>query len=449
MNDDPGAGPAWLPMLMVFSLLLYLAVSVAYTAVVSVNDARLRALVQAKKRSAIWVDALSRRGQRLTETVRLCGVTLFFVFAVCGTRMVFPPLRAAIVLPEPFSSVIAGAVCSVVSTACWLLVTEMLPRRVVVPNAQGIATATAWLLWAVYGLFTPLRVVLAAIADFISRVFGVDPHASQGEITEEEIRLLVDVGEESGVIEGSQKEMINNIFDFDDISAEEIMTPRTDMTAIPVETGVSEAMETAVENGVSRLPVYEEDIDRVVGVLYCKDLLPYVGKPLPETVSVQTLMRKPLFVPETKRCGELFSEMTALHTQMAMVVDEYGGIAGIVTMEDLLESIVGNMQDEYDHEEEEVTRLSDGVYEIDGAMDIEQVGQLLSCEIPQGDYDTLGGFLLERLGRVPAPDEHPQVEYGGLRFTVMRMQEKRIDSVHVEILPPTGAEGGKEGLTRA
>lgn len=431
--DDPS--DPMRPLLTVLSMVLYLIISIAYTAVVALNDARLHTMIQEGKRTAKQIASLAGRGQKLQETVRLCGVLLGFVFATNVLLLYEPSLKKLLPFDGVPATLVSGCICVTVAGSLWLLICEMLPRRVVTPNAQGVAVATAWLLSGVYILLTPLRVLLSAATNLAARVFGVDPHASQEEITEEEIRMLVDVGEESGVIEGSQKEMINNIFEFDDITAQEIMTPRTDMTAIPADTGVPQAMETAVKNGVSRLPVYEGDIDHCIGVLYCKDLLPYVGKPLPGKVTVQTVMREPLFVPETKRCKELFSEMTALHTQMAMVVDEYGGIAGIVTMEDLLESIVGSMQDEYDNEKEEVTRLSEGVYDIDGAMDIDQVAELLEVEIPKEDYDTLGGFLLERLGRVPTPQEHPAVDWEGYRFTVLRMQDKRIDSVHVEKLP--------------
>ena len=213
------------------------------------------------------------------------------------------------------------------------------------------------------------------------------------------------------------------------------MTPRTDVEAIEIGDSVDEALALATEHGISRLPVYEDDIDHVVGVLYIKDLLPYVGKSLPRSVTVQSLMRKTMFVPETKKCGELFSEMTAAHMHIAMIVDEYGGIAGIITMEDLLESIVGNMQDEYDDEEEEVTKLDDSHFEVDGATDIDEVSELLDLELPEGDYDTLGGFLMSRLGRVPDADEHPVVEEQNAVFTVLSMDDRRIDTVHIELLP--------------
>ncbi len=255
-------------------------------------------------------------------------------------------------------------------------------------------------------------------------------------VTEEDIRELMDAGEEKGVIEGTQKDMINNIFEFGDMTAEDIMTPRTDVEAVDVTDSVQEALRIAVEEGFSRVPVYEEDIDHVIGVLYVKDLLPYVGQPLPAELSLRTLVREAYFVPGTKNCQSLLTELTEKHIQLAMVVDEYGGLAGIVSMEDLLESIVGSIQDEYDHEEEEVKQRADNSFEVDGAMAIDEVGDLLSVSFPEGDYETLAGFLIDRLGRIPTADEHAELEYDGWMFQVLQMDERRVELVHIRRLTP-------------
>ena len=254
-------------------------------------------------------------------------------------------------------------------------------------------------------------------------------------VTEEEILQLVDVGEETGVLEETQKDMINNIFEFGDITAQESMTPRTEVEALDVEDSVFDALAIAVEHGFSRIPVYEEDIDHVVGVLYVKDLLPYVGKPLPEELTLRSLMRQAYFVPESKTCQDLFEEMTEKRVQLAMVVDEYGGLAGIVSMEDLLESIVGNIRDEYDHEEEEIKQTGVNTFEVDGSLPIDEVSELVGVELPQGDYETLAGFLIYQLGRIPDPDENAAVEYEGLEFVILSMDERRIETVHIQKFP--------------
>ena len=208
------------------------------------------------------------------------------------------------------------------------------------------------------------------------------------------------------------------------------------MAAINVEDSIEDALRVGVDEGYSRLPVYEDDIDHVIGVLYIKDLLPYVGQPIPENVSIRHLIRDTYFVPGTKKCGELFSEMTEKHIQMSIIVDEYGGVAGIVTMEDLLESIVGNIQDEYDNEEEEVTRLSDNAFDVEGSLDMEDLSELLGIRFPEGEYDTLAGFLMDQLGRIPDENEQPVVTYENAVFTIKRVDDRRIERVHIELTPP-------------
>ena len=199
---------------------------------------------------------------------------------------------------------------------------------------------------------------------------------------------------------------------------------------------IADAIRLCVEHGYSRLPVYEEDIDHIVGLLYVKDLLPYVGQPVPQEVTVRSLMRETYFVPATKKCSELFGEMSEKHIQMAMVVDEYGGVAGIVTMEDLLESIVGSIQDEFDNEEEEVTKTGDNTYDLDGSLDIEEVDELLHIHLPEGDYDTLAGFLMNELGHIPDAEARECVTWQNVTFTVTEMEDLRIVTVHAEVTPP-------------
>ena len=433
---------------MIVLFVLNMLVSCAQLALVAMSDAQLTKLAEDGDKKAKRALKLAKDPVRFTETVRLCNVLLGFAFSAAATIVVYPPVCAWLTSLMPTVPVLPEALAALLTVVgavmVWLLLGELLPRRIVAVKSKEVAFALLGFLRGMLGLVAPLQWLLSCLADVLSRVCGVDPSAMDEQVTEEEIRLLVDVGEEKGVIEGSQKEMINNIFEFDDLTAADIMTPRTDVEAIDADDTVDDALHASVENGVSRLPVYEEDIDHVIGVLYIKDLLPYVGKPLPEVVTVRSMMREPLFVPETKKCGELFSEMTAAHMQMAMIVDEYGGIAGIVTMEDLLEAIVGNMQDEYDNEQEEVTKLDDNRYEVDGTTDIDEVAELLDIEIPEGDFDTLGGFLMSKLGRIPDADEHPQVAFENAVFTVQSMDDRRIESVHIEVFPKPEQEDDDE-----
>lgn len=252
---------------------------------------------------------------------------------------------------------------------------------------------------------------------------------SDENVTEEEILQVVGEGEESGAIEENERDMITNILDFNDTTAEETMTHRTDIAAVEDTAGIGEMIAVAVENGYSRVPIYHEDIDSVVGICYVKDLLPYVGRDLPDFITLKDLMRPAYFVPETKKCSQLFTEMTERKVQIAIVVDEYGGTAGLVTLEDLVESIVGNIQDEYDHEEEEIHRVSETEFTVDGAASIDEIADLTETELPEGDYDTIAGLVTEQLGIIPKEDEHPQIEINGLTITVLEVEDQRLSKL--------------------
>lgn len=253
---------------------------------------------------------------------------------------------------------------------------------------------------------------------------------------------MVGEGEEKGVIEETERDMITNILDFKDTTAEETMTHRTDIVAVEDDASISQVVEAAVENGCSRIPVYHEDLDTVVGICYIKDLLPYVGREMPEFIKITDLMRPAYFVPETKRCSQLFTEMTERKVQIAIVLDEYGGTAGLITLEDLVEDIVGNIQDEYDHEEEEIHRMSETEFTVDGTASIDEVSDMTGADLPEGDYDTIAGLVTERLGRLPKAGEHPQVKEAGLTITVLEVEEQRI--ARLLLVKDPEQEKGKE-----
>lgn len=254
-------------------------------------------------------------------------------------------------------------------------------------------------------------------------------------VTEEEILQMVGEGEEKGVIEETEKDMIANILDFNDTTVGETMTHRTDVSAVADDDPIMKAVEIAVEHGYSRVQVYHEDIDSIVGICYVKDLLPYVGKELPEFIKLTDLMRPAYFVPETKKCSQLFTEMTERKVQIAVVVDEYGGTAGLITLEDLVESIVGNIQDEYDHEEDDIHRVSETEFTVDGTASIDEISDLTGVSLPEGDYDTIAGLVTEQLGYIPKEGEHPKVSINGLSIAVLEVEDQRLSRLFIVKAP--------------
>lgn len=430
-----------LQLLLLIVLILFNAFFAASEiAIITLNDNKIRKMAEDGHKKAQQVIKLTSDSSNFLATIQI-GVTLAeFLTSATAAQSFASPLAAW--LTEHFTSLasysgvitsVSVIVVTIVMSYFSLVFGELVPKRIAMQKAEPLSFAFIGALRGVAAVTRPFVRLLSASTNLIVRLFGMNPHANEENVTEEEIRMMVDVGGEKGVIEDTQKEMINNIFEFDDITAEDIMTPRTDVESVEVSDGIEEALRICVDGGYSRVPVYEEDIDNVVGILFVKDLLPYVGQPIPKDVSLRLIMREAYFVPGTKRCGDLFAEMTEKHAQMTIVVDEYGGFAGIVTMEDLLESIVGNIQDEYDHEEEEIKQTSDNTFEVDGSINIEELGELLGMDFPEGDYETIAGYIMDILGRIPGEDEHPSVQLNNMTFTVMKMDERRIERVHIEV----------------
>lgn len=440
--DDPGS--IMLKLILLFALILVNAFfAMSELAVITLNDSKIEKMAEDGDVRAQKVLRLTSDSSRFLSTIQV-GVTLagFLTSAVAATS---------------FSEVLAGWLCNVlditsktaqgfVSSVSLVLITliisyfslvlgELLPKRIAMHNPESISFRIVGILLFLRGFLRPLVALLSASTNALLRLIGINPNDDPQAVSEEEIRMLVDVGEEKGVIEESQKEMINNIFEFDDIVASDVMTHRTDVVSVDINDSYDKVVKTAIEEGYSRIPVYDDDPDDIKGVLYVKDLLKYVGQDLPKR-GLAHLIRKAYFIPESKKCGELFSEMTEKHVQLAVVSDEYGGFAGIVTIEDLIESIVGNIQDEYDNEDEEFEQLNDNTYTIDGVTDIETVEEQLGIKLPEGEYDTVAGMILSILGRIPDEDEHPTVTVSGCEFTVESINERRIERVRIVRLTP-------------
>jgi CBS domain containing-hemolysin-like protein len=267
-------------------------------------------------------------------------------------------------------------------------------------------------------------------------------------VTEEEIKTMVDAGEEGGVLEEDEKEMIYSIFEFGETLAREIMVPRIDVLALDVDTPVPEAVEAALAAGHSRIPVYQDNIDNLLGLLYAKDLL-RVWKEGGQGNGLRALLRPAFFVPETKKVDELLAELQQKRIHLAVVVDEYGGTAGIVTMEDIVEEIVGEIRDEYDVNEESLFELvAEGEYIFDARIDLDEVNELLGLDLPSTESDSLGGYIYGQLGHVPAPGEKARgarVEFEVLTVTGRRIRKVRALRLADEAAAPGGANGAGEG----
>ncbi len=319
------------------------------------------------------------------------------------------------------------------------------------PEAVGQSAAARWngkttrMARALHTLLQPLTRPALTVGNLLARWFGgAEPLQRVAAITEEEIKTLVTAGEQEGIIEEEAREMIYSIFRLGEMITREVMVPRIDVVALEVGSSLEDVLRTIVESGHSRIPVYEETIDNIVGIIYAKDILAAQSRGN-ASPALREIIRPAYFVPESKRLDSLLKEMQGNKVQMAIVVDEYGGVAGVVTLEDIVEEIVGEIQDEYDREEPPVIFEADGSYLFDGRIPLDDVQEILGTPLPLDEADSLGGFIYNELGHIPRVGE--TVRYGDLLFEVAEVSGRRIRKVRVrEVAPSTEETEDKEEL---
>lgn len=397
---------------------------------VYVDDLSLRHMQAVGDRKAAGMLRLLKKPAAVTSSVTTANALLLAVsvwgFLRLAGKLSPAPFQGAAVLPGVLAGTLLFTVLGVVA-----------PRRLAAYFSEGLAFALFGPLSFACLVLAPVVWLEDAVSGLFIRLAGKNPNEIPRRVTEEEIRMLIDEGEERGAIEETEKNMINNIFEFDNRDVTEVMTHRTEVSAVEITAPLSEVVQLALDSGYSRIPVYVGSIDSICGVVYAKDLLKYFGTP--EDFQLSNELRRPLYVPETSNCADLFALFKREKTQIAVVVDEYGGTYGIVTMEDLLESIVGSIEDEYDNEESLSTQVDEGVYILDGSMSVSEFEQFLGLRVPESfDCDTLGGFVTELLGDVPddgAPTRSAQ--FGGVTFTVIHTDGRKIDKIRAVLKTKT------------
>lgn len=328
-------------------------------------------------------------------------------------------------------SIISAVIILVIILFIAIVLGNTLPKKIVLGDREGFAIKAITLLPFISAVFRPFTYLPIKLANGIARLFSVNPHLDLSQITEEEIRMLMEVGNESGSIENSEFEMINNIFEFNDLTAGEVMTHRTELCAVSLKQSLNEVIELAISEGFSRILVYENDIDNIVGTIYVKDLLAFTaGDKDINSCCVADYMRGVIYAPESANCSMLFREFKEKKIHIAVIVDEYGGTAGIVTMEDLLESIVGNIQDEYDQEETMIEPLGEGCYMLDGGLSVEEMCKLFGIQVEVDEHtETVAGIITNELGYIPEESQHPTVVIGGVELLVTKVEDRRITRV--------------------
>ena len=325
-----------------------------------------------------------------------------------------------------------------------LVLGELVPKRIAMQKPNAIIKISLGVVRFLSVVLRPITWFLSISTNGVLRLLGIDPNKEAEEVSEEEIRMMVDIGEESGTIESGEKEMIENIFEFNNNTAEDVMIHRTDMEIIWLDDTPEQILSRIQETGLSRFPVCDEDIDDIVGLLATRDYL--LNSQLAQPKPLKELLRTPYFIPESIHTDILFRKMQEMKCHMAIVVDEYGGTSGLVTMEDLLECIVGNIYDEFDpQEEQEITQLGDNLWKVAGSADLEEISEALSITLPEEEeYDTLGGLILDHLNAIPEDGSTFSLDLFGMHIDVLEIQDRRIEWTNVSLLPKNEATEGEE-----
>ena len=427
MLEDP-----LLPWIIVLVLLIVLhaCFAAAAAAIESLSEAKLRKQTEEGDTRAQRLLELFRKPERIALAVQT-GMTVVGFLTATLAAYVFSGYVAAWLAEDCGLSAGARVIAVILVTlvtACVLLVLGVLvPRRAVRKDAEETAYAACVMGYAISVIFRPLSWVLTKCANGILRLMRIDPEHTGEEVSEDEILMMVDIGEETGSIEANEKEMIENIFEFNNNTAEDVMIHRTDMVMIWIDDPAEEILRIIEESGLSRFPVYNEDADDIVGTLNTRDYLFNTHRKEPKTF--RELLRPAYFVPESVRTDVLFRDMQSKKVHMAIVVDEYGGTSGLVTMEDLLEEIVGNIYDEFDpQDEQEIVRMEDNLWKVAGVAELEHLAEELDVELPEDEeFDTLGGLVYSQLSVIPEDGSTVEVEACGLHIKVIEFSDRRVE----------------------
>lgn len=405
-----------------FLFLLFVSAfsSMAETAVISVNQLRIKHLAKEKGGKAIALNKLLENPSKFLATILFLNNIVNVGAASLATVVV------AKYIPSYTAIVSTGIV-----TFFILVYGEITPKTFAAQNSERISLFLAKPLLLLSAILYPIAHILIAIANLFIRVFGGEPMEKGPFITEEEIKTLVAVGEKEGVIEEEEREMIHSIFEFGDTMIKEVMVPRIDMISIENTASIKEVLDLIVKKGHSRIPTYEGTVDNVVGVIYAKDLLAYPSKDR-LMAPIKDLMRPAYYVPETMKLDDLLRELRDRKTHMAIVVDEYGGTAGLVTIEDILEEIVGEIFDEYDLETAMIEQIDDNNIRVDARANLDEVNEIMGIDLPDTDCETIGGFVYNLIGKIPVTGEKVDFKVSSewkLIFMVEKVVKRRISKI--------------------
>lgn len=401
----------------------------AEMAIVSINKNKIKMLSAQGDKKAQMLQRILSEPSKFLATIQV-GITLAGFFASASAATGIASVLSGVFLSYniPYAYEISLVIVTIILSYITLVFGELFPKRVALQKAEVIARFSIGPIILVSKIAYPFIKLLSMSTNLLVRIFRIDMKNLEEKVSEEEIRSLIQVGEETGVINTAEKDMIESIFKFDDILAKEIMVPRTEVFMMDIDESSEEIIKRILHNSFSRIPIYEGKLDNIIGVLYVKDILREAEKGL-NNINLRELLRPPYFVHENKNIDKLFSELKGNKMHLAVLVDEYGGFSGIITMEDLIEEVMGNIFDEYDDSNEYISKIDNFTYIIKGITPLEDINKYFHLNIDSENVETLGGFIIEDLGRLPTKGEKSIFKYKDVTFEIQTIKHNRIEKV--------------------
>ena len=416
---------------MLVLIIIYAILNASGTAIVAISDNKVEADAEDGNKRAKRVLAYQENEKIFTVTIHMILTLIILVNGGIALDTFQNDVKLWLNADNNiYLNIISFVIISVIFLILHMVFGHLIPKRLANKYPSGVIYQTIGFVSFWIQLFRPLYWVINYLSSVFGRLFGLHPNEGDRKVTEEEIMTIVEASSKTGDIDEEESEMIQNIFEFGDTTVDEVMTHRTEVSALSVKSTKKQVLDYVRTEQFTRFPVYEGDIDHIIGTVHVKDLLRYIDNP-EEKFSVKALLRPPYFVPDSKKTSELFREMQKQKNHIAIVLDEYGGTAGIVTIEDLIEEIVGNIFDEYDDEEEKIKQVDHYTFEVDGLSNINDVEDIIEAGLPVEDYDTVSGFILGQLGRFPEENEEVVIVYEGFKFEVLSIEDKVISRVRI------------------
>ncbi len=448
MSDDP-----FLPKLIILIVLILVNAffAAAEIAVISLSETKLKKQAEEGDKKAQRLLRLTQAPDRFLSAIQISITLAGFLSSAFAADSFSDPLvkwlveeRGVTALDPRALNNIMVVLITVALSYFSLVLGELVPKRIAMKKTEAVARFTLGPVCAAAAVFRPVVWLLSKSTNGVLRLLHIDPKADREDVSEDEIRMMVDLGEERGAIEASEKELIENIFEFNNTTAEDVMIHRTDMVMVSAQDTDDEVLSAILGSGRSRFPVYREDADDIVGILNARDFLLNTQEAQPKPLA--ELLRPAYFVPESVRTDVLFRDMQSKKVHMAIVVDEYGGTSGLVTMEDLLEEIVGNIYDEFDPlEEKDIEQVEPGVWKVSGGCGLDRVAEALEVEFPEDEEsDTLGGLVFAQLSVIPEDGARLEVDACGLHIKVLNFTDRRVEWALVS-KPGPAPDGGNDG----